>query len=322
MRSCTSPSQFVVFVAAFLLASVFCLSPELAPSRGSCNAAEIPEYEIGVEDVLSVAVHERADLSGTFAVGPQGTVVLPLLGETKAAGMAPSQLSREITRKLSVFRVGEALVTVVQYNSRKIFVVGEVVKPGRYNFPSIPSVWQVLSEAGGPTEMALLSSVQVIRAGGTGETVTVDVSRVLSGESLESIKLYPGDTVRVPRKSISAPEGEVVYVLGEVKTPGGYEVAFARDVVAAVSAAGGATDRAELRKVTVVRRTSSATTTMQVNLEKYLKAGFLSANPGLRPGDTVNVPRKTTFWGAMLSPTVMTAFLSAIASIVVITSAR
>jgi len=134
------------------------------------------------------------------------------------------------------------------------------------------------------------------------------------------VRLFPGDTIRVPRKSVAAPEGNVVYVLGEVKTPGSYEVSFARDVVAAVSAAGGPTERADLRKVTIVRRTVSSSTTMEINLDKYLREGLLSGNPDLNPGDTITVPRKKSAFGAILTPAVLTALLSAIASIVVITS--
>jgi polysaccharide export outer membrane protein len=233
--------------------------------------------------------------------------------------MSPTELSKELSRKLSVFRAGDAVVTVAQYNSRKIFVVGEVVRPGKYAFPIIPSVWHVISEAGGPTDAALLGAVQIIRAG-TGETITVDVRKLISGEAEEEIRLLPGDTVRVPRRSVAAPEGHVVYVLGEVKKPGGYEVSFAWDVVAALSAAGGPTEKADLRKVTIVRRTVSSSTTMEVNLNDFLRKGLISANPTLSSGDTITIPRKKSAFGALLTPAVLTALLSAIASIVVITS--
>jgi polysaccharide export outer membrane protein len=312
---------YSVFAFAAVSLSLAGLGACLFLSPDVCEAAQASEYVIGAEDVLAVTVRERPDLSGTFLVGPQGTIALPLLGEVKAAGMTPSQLSRELSRKLSVFRAGDAVVTVAQYNSRKIFVVGEVVRPGKYAFPIIPSVWHVLSEAGGPTDAALLGAVQIIRAG-TGETITVDVRRLISGEAEEEVRLFPGDTVRVPRRSLSAPEGQVVYVLGEVKKPGGYEVTFARDVVAAISAAGGLTEKADLRKVTIVRRTVSSSTTMEVNLSKYLREGLLSANPDLNPGDTITVPRKRSAFGAILTPAVLTALLSAIASIVVITSSK
>jgi polysaccharide export outer membrane protein len=283
-----------------------------------CEAAAEPEYLMGPEDVLSVAVRERSDLSGTFTVGPEGTVTLPLLGDVKAAGLTPSQLSKELSRKLSAYRVGEAMVTVLQYNSRKIFVVGAVTKPGKYTFSVIPSIWNVLSEAGGPTETALLSAVQVIRAG-TGETITVDVRRMLSGEAKEQVKLQPGDTIRVPTKTSVAPEGNAVYVLGEVRSPGSYEVTLARDVVAALLAAGGPTDMAELRKLYIVRKSASSTTTFKINLEKFLKEGVITANPDLGPGDTVTVPRKRTALGTMFSPPVLAALLSAVASVVIIT---
>jgi polysaccharide export outer membrane protein len=299
-----------VSLSLFKIVSVF--------NQSICGAAEEPEYVIGPDDVLSVVIRERPDLSGTSTVGPEGNVTLPLSGEVKASGLTPYQLSKEISRKLSVYRAGDAIVTVLQYNSRKIFVVGAVTKPGKYTFSVIPSIWDVLSEAGGPTEVALLSGVQVIRAG-TGETITVDVGKVLSGAAKEQVKLQPGDTIRVPSRTSSGSAGNVVYVLGEVKLPGSYEVAMARDLVAAVLAAGGPTEMAELRRVTIVRRTASGTTAIKINLEKFLKEGMVFSNPEIRPGDTITVSRKRSVLGTIFSPPIFTAILSATASIVIIT---
>jgi polysaccharide export outer membrane protein len=274
---------------------------------------------IGTEDVISVAVRERPDLTGSFTVGPDGTLAVPLVGEVKAAGLTVSELSRELNRKLSVFRAGEATVSVAQYNSRKVFVVGEVVKPGKYSFSVIPSIWHVLSEAGGPTDAALLSGVQVIRAS-TGETQTVDVRKLLEGQAPDQVKLRPGDTVRVPRRTSAAPEGSVVYVLGEVTSQGGYEAGIAKDVVSALAAAGGTTERSDLRKIRLVRRGPSVSTAMHVNLERYLREGVMAANPETRPGDTIMVPARTNWLSSFFTPGVLVAILSSAASIAIISS--
>lgn len=281
-------------------------------------AAADSEYVIGVEDVISVIVRGRSDLSGSFAVGPEGTLTVPFIGEVKAAGLTVSQFSQELNRKLSVFQAGEATVAVAEYNSRKVFVVGEVEKPGKYSFPVIPTVWNVLNEAGGPTASALLSAVQIIRAR-TGEIITVDVRKLLAGVPQEQVKLEPGDTVRVPRKITEAPEGNVVFVLGEVRTPGIYEASLTTDVVAAIAAAGGYTDRAELRKVMLVRREASRYAARELDFRKFLKQGFISANPEVKPGDTIMVPATKTWLSTFFSPAVLTAVLSATASIIIIT---
>jgi len=286
---------------------------------GTCDAAGETDYLIGVEDVVAVAVRERPDLSGSFTVGPDGTLALPLLGEVKAAGLTVSQLSREVNRRLSVFHTAEATVSVAQYNSRKVFVVGEVVKPGKYSFSIIPSIWHVLSEAGGPTDAALLSGVQVIRAA-TGETITVDVRKLLEGRAPDQVKLQPGDTVRVPRRTSAAPEGNVVYVLGEVNAQGGYEAGIAKDVVSALAAAGGTTERSELRKITLVRRGPSASMAMRVNLERYLREGLMAGNPETRPGDTIMVPARRTWLSSFFSPGVLVTLASAAASVAIIAS--
>ena len=290
-----------------------------ACGAGTCEAAGETDYLIGAEDVISVTVRERSDLSGSFTVGPDGTLALPLVGDVKAAGLTVSELSRELNRKLSMFRAGEATVSVAQYNSRKVFVVGEVVKPGKYSFSVIPSVWHVLSEAGGPTDAALLSGVQVIRAS-TGETLIVDVRKLLDGQAPDQVKLKPGDTVRVPRRTSAAPEGSVVYVLGEVTSQGGYEAGIAKDVVSALAAAGGTTERSEIRKIMLVRKGLSVSTAMHVNLEKYLKEGLAAGNPETRTGDTIMVPAKRTWFSSFFSPGVLVTLVSAAASIAIIST--
>ncbi|MCX5800001.1 MAG: polysaccharide export protein [Candidatus Eisenbacteria bacterium] len=282
-----------------------------------CEAADEPEYVIGPSDVLSVVTRERPDLSGTFIVTPEGTIAFSLLGDVKAAGLTPSQLSKDLSRRLAVFRVNETVVTVVAYNSRKIFVIGEVAKPGKYTFSAIPSIWDVLSEAGGPTAGALLNAVQIIRAG-TGETITVDVRRMLSGDAREQVKLQPGDTIRVPSRTTASPEGYVIYILGEVKMSGTYDVAMVRDLVGAVVASGGPTETADLKKVTIVRRAATASTVFKVNLEKFLKEGLTSGNPDLRSGDTITVPRKRSVLGTVFSFAGLATLLSAAASVVII----
>jgi polysaccharide export outer membrane protein len=309
----------IAATACWFALAALAVAPCVLPCAGTCDAADDTDYLIGVEDVIAIAVRERADLSGSFMVGPDGTLALPLLGEVKAAGLTPNQLSREVNRKLSVFNAGEATVSVAQYNSRKVFVVGEVVKPGKYSFPVIPSVWHVLSEAGGPTDAALLSGVQVIRAR-TGETITVDVRKLLDGQAPDQVKLQPGDTVRVPRRTAAAPEGSVVYVLGEVNSQGGYEAGIAKDVVSALAAAGGTTERSELRRIRLVRRGASTSTAMTVNLDRYLKDGLAVGNPETRPGDSIMVPSRRTWLSSFFSPGVLVAIVSAAASIAVITS--
>lgn len=296
---------------SFLLGMVDVLVP------GGCEAADESEYVIGAGDVLSIVTRDRTDLSGTFIVSPEGTIALPLLGEVKAADLTPSQLSKELSRRLSVFRVGEAVVTVTQYNSRKIFVVGEVAKPGKYTFSVIPPLWDILSEAGGPTVNAVLSAVEIIRAG-TGEVTIVDVRKLLSGEAGEQVKLQPGDTVRVPSRLTASPGESIVYVLGEVRTSGSYEVASARNLVSSLVLAGGPTELADLKKITIVRKVNASNVVLKVNLEKFLKQGMLSANPELRPGDTVMVPRKRTALGAVFSLAGLATLLSAAASIAII----
>jgi protein involved in polysaccharide export with SLBB domain len=90
--------------------------------------------------------------------------------------------------------------------------------------------------------------------------------------------------------------------------------------VAAIAAAGGPTERAELRKVTLVRRGVLSSMTTELNFEKYLKEGLMSANPEVRAGDTIMVPARKTWLSSFFSPTVLTAMFSAVVSIILITT--
>jgi protein involved in polysaccharide export with SLBB domain len=160
--------------------------------------------------------------------------------------------------------------------------------------------------------------VQVIRAR-TGETIIVDVRKLLDGQAPDQVKLQPGDTVRVPRRTGAAPEGSVVYVLGEVNSQGGYE-AGRENVVSALAAAGGTTERSELRRIRLVRRGASTSTAMIVNLDRYLKEGLMVGNPETRPGDTIMVPARRTWLSSFFSPGVLVTLLSAAASVAIIAS--
>src|SRR6202795_2793756 len=108
-----------------------------------------PEYVIGPEDALHIAVWREADLTASLPVRPDGKISLPLLDDVQAAGLTPKQLADSITERLKKY-VADPRVTVVvtAINSKRIFINGEVLHPGP--MPMLPSmtVMQALSSAG------------------------------------------------------------------------------------------------------------------------------------------------------------------------------
>ena len=107
-------------------------------------------YRIGREDILDVAVWRDADLSRTLPVRPDGFISLPMVGELKAEGRTPTELSDEIREALKPY-VQEPRVTVVvrEVNSSRVFITGEVAHPGAYPLRGRVSILQAIALAGG-----------------------------------------------------------------------------------------------------------------------------------------------------------------------------
>ncbi len=288
----TGPPSIVCFrrSARSILSTVLLICSSFASNAG----AQGTEYQIGVSDVLNVTVWQRQDLGGTYTVDSEGNVMLPLIGSVHAAGTTAAKLSEDLTRRFSFIdpEISQVSVSVAQYNSRRIFVMGEVQNPGAYAFPTIPGLWEVIREAGGPTADASLGRVRVIPPEGGGSPQVIDLNDVIStGDFSVLPALKPGTTILIPRTETLGPEGDVIYVYGSVVTPGTFPIDAARTVLQAVIAAGGPREDADVKSVRVIRPGPVQARVFEVNLQGYTHEGVLFSNVPLLPGDTVTVPR-------------------------------
>jgi len=179
---------------AATVSSTSTMTNSAAPSQGG------PEYVIGPEDVLHIAVWKENDLTATLPVRPDGKISLPLLDDVQAAGLTPKQLSESVTEKLKKY-IADPRVTVVvtSINSKRIYLVGEVLHPGAT--PMLPNmtVLQALSSAG-LNQFANTKKIYVLRTqNGKQEKMPVDYRRIVKGERIdENYMLQPGDTIVVP----------------------------------------------------------------------------------------------------------------------------
>ncbi len=159
-------------------------------------------YVIGVEDVLEVTVWGNQALSHTVTVRPDGKISLPLIDDVQAGGLSPIQLRDSITERLKEF-VDDPDVTVIvsEINSFKIFINGEVVRPGMYRLQSKTTILEAISLAGGFTPWASPNRITVVRKGKDGEKrIRVRYNKIIKGKDPEgNIMLKPGDTIIVPR---------------------------------------------------------------------------------------------------------------------------
>ena len=160
-------------------------------------------FTIGPEDVLGVLVWREPDVSGDVTVRPDGMVTLPLIREVKAAGLTPNELADRIQQSIREF-ITDAAVTVVvrQMNSRRVFITGEVARPGAYPLLSTMTVLQLIAVAGGLNEYAESKNISIMRIeAGKTRTMPFDYKNVASGKKAEqNIALKPGDTVVVPER--------------------------------------------------------------------------------------------------------------------------
>jgi polysaccharide export outer membrane protein len=174
-------------------------SSDKATTAASTSQAG-PEYVIGPEDALHIAVWREADLTASLPVRPDGKISLPLLDDVQAAGLTPKQLADSITEKLKKY-VADPRVTVVvtQINSKRIYLVGEVLHVGAT--PMLPNmtVLQALSSAG-LNQFANTKRIYVLRTqNGKQQKLPVNYRKLVKGEQIEqNYLLQPGDTIVVP----------------------------------------------------------------------------------------------------------------------------
>jgi polysaccharide export outer membrane protein len=170
-----------------------------APNPASSSPAG-PAYVIGPEDVLHVAVWKEADLTATLPVRPDGKISLPLLDDVQAAGLTPKQLADSVTERLKKY-IADPRVTVVvtTINSKRIYLVGEVLHAGAT--PMLPNmtVLQALSSAG-LSQFANTKRIYVLRSeNGKQQKLPVNYRKLVKGEEIEqNYLLQPGDTIVVP----------------------------------------------------------------------------------------------------------------------------
>lgn len=273
--------------APVLLAAVAALGPQAPampePRAETSAAAEAGrDYRIGPEDVLAITVYGHPDLTQTVTVQADGGFVYPLLGRVPADEMSPPELEQRMADLLAAgfIREPRVAVTVQQYRSKVVFVMGAVARPGLYPLVGTRRLVEVLARAGPMTEGAGTEAVVVRpRSRGTrpvlpsevegpatagAEVVRVDLRALQAGDLERNVALLPGDTVFVP----AAPR---VFVSGKVRNPGGYPFAPGITVRQAVGLAGGSVSSAS--RVRVVREVGGRAREVRLGLDDPVQPG-------------------------------------------------
>jgi len=164
-------------------------------------AVDGDQYVIGPEDILYIHVWKEDALTRTIPVRTDGKISLPLIQEVKAAGLTPLQLKEVLMRKFKDFIENPIVsVTVVEVNSYKVYVIGQVKNPGVHRLRSETTVTQMIVVAGGFTDWANPKKILVVRKeDGREKRIKVNYKRIMEGKDLDSnIVLKAGDTVVIP----------------------------------------------------------------------------------------------------------------------------
>lgn len=254
---------------------------------GTTLAAQQPDYVIGNQDVLTIAVYGQEELSGKFTVDPDGTLTFPLLGRVKAGGLTLRGLEEDIKKRLSdgYIRNPQVSVSMDTYRSQRVFIMGEVRAPGAYQLTGDMTIIEAIAKAGSTTPAAADEALIVRPKEGqttgpvlpneTDSTVIrVNLREIQEGALSKNVLLRDGDTLLVQK-------ARLVYVFGQVKSPGAYPVDKDTTVLQALSLSGGVTDRGSTSRIKIVRTVDGKKKELKVKLTDLVE-----------PGDTIIVAER------------------------------
>ncbi len=171
-----------------------------APPPSSATAIDLAAATLGPGDVFEARVFQEPELSGVYQVGPQGDIIFPLCKRVVVGGLTANGAAERLRTCLAdgFMRNPQVSVLVKEYNSKKVFVFGEVQKPGTFPFEDGMSIVQAITLAGGFNRNAAQNSTSVTRrVNGQEVKVKVNVQDIALGKA-PNVTLEPGDIVFVP----------------------------------------------------------------------------------------------------------------------------
>jgi polysaccharide export outer membrane protein len=240
---------------------------QAAPSATPIAGPPSDEYLINPGDVLDVYVYDVPELSHTYTVSPSGAVTVPLLPtHLQAAGLTPDQFARameEALRQSGRLRRPEIAVSLKQSLASSVAVQGAVKNPlilpeiGRTTLVDIFTQCGGLADDAGTTVTITRGPLALrdlaAEGGVAAPTLTIELKKAMDvSDPASTIAVWPGDRVSVERE-----RPDVYYVLGEVKSPGGYSLKRGHEdltVLRALALAGDATGVAKRSKAMIIRK--------------------------------------------------------------------
>lgn len=176
-------------------------SDNQSPQQNQRSVSAAEDYILGSEDVVEVLVWREEGLSRTVSIRPDGKISLPLIGDVPAAGFTPTQVRDSVIERLSEYKeTPEVSVIVKEINSLSVFVIGEVLRPGKLQLRSKTTLLQAITLSGGFTQFADPNEILILRRDGEHESrLKISYKEIITGKNpAANVILQRGDTIVVP----------------------------------------------------------------------------------------------------------------------------
>jgi len=274
---------------------------------GHCETLDQnPGYRLGSEDVVAISILAGGEeqVAKDLVVGANGDINVPLIGKIKAAGMTLEELEKTIKKPLEkdFFVNPQVHLQVKEYHSLQFFISGAVKNPGKYALDFIPTIMDLIANAGGVMpERGNLAYIlrgvknQEISDSNLNETLSrtkpikVDLLKLLDeGDMSKNIKLKSGDTVYIPMGTKLNQSATKIYIDGKIKKPGVYDYQPGLTALSACIMAGGFAKFAAPNRARIIRRTEDGPRTIKLNLKDVISGNM--ADLPLKPGDRIHIP--------------------------------
>ncbi len=248
------------------------------------------EYLIGPGDVLEIVSPHRPELAGQYVVGPDGAIAVFMAGEIELSGLTRQQAEDRILEKTGRFYQSVAITLKInKYRNNKVYVLGRVDNPGVIEFDGRPTLLEALSIAAPfpPVQKAaFLSRCAIMR--GRDQILWIDLQQLLRGGNTKlNITLANNDVVYIPD-----PQDSNVFLMGEVRAPGSYEIRDALTLLNAIGMAGGVTENAVTSGIKLIRDRGLGGGVVEIDLDEMMATADFSQNYLLKNSDIVFVPRR------------------------------
>jgi len=279
----TKSLDIAILVLLFLLMITFFFNYSFS---SFANESSPNYYVLGQNDVLEIMLWGYPELTRTAVVQPDGMISLPLGGQIDAAGKTLVELRagivEELKKTLTALEDTQVSVSVVSFGTFNISVLGEVNNPGIYPLTGRVDVLKAISAASGLTDKAGLVNATIIRK--NQETLPVDLEKLfLQNDLTQNYTLESGDSLYIP-KAFTITN---ISIAGEVNSPGLYSLEGKVDVLKAISACKGVTEKANLKDTLITKLNNEI---IPVDLEKLFLQNDLTQNYSLESGDSLFVP--------------------------------